>query len=104
MSTTPKEVSLFEKIWTAPTGWRDWFASVNNQPYGARFMAASFIFFSLAGIMAIIMRLQLAVPENNLIGPQVYNELFTMHGSTMMYLVLLPFLEGFAIYLLPQFI
>ncbi len=91
----------FEKVWTAPVGWGDWFASVNNQPYGARFMSASFIFFSLAGIIALIMRIQLAVPDNNFIGPKVYNELFTMHGSTMMYLVLLPFLEGFAIFLLP---
>lgn len=91
----------FEKVWTAPVGWGDWFASVNNQPYGARFMSASFVFFSLAGIIALIMRIQLAVPDNDFIGPKVYNELFTMHGSTMMYLVLLPFLEGFAIFLLP---
>lgn len=101
MQESEKNRELFEKVWKAPTGWRDWFATVNNQPFGNRFMAASFIFFSLAGIIALIMRVQLAVPENDFIGPQVYNELFTMHGSTMMYLVILPFIEGLAIYLLP---
>lgn len=101
MSVTDSTRKNFEKVWTAPVGWGDWFASVNNQPYGARFMSASFIFFSLAGIIALLMRIQLAVPDNDFIGPKVYNELFTMHGSTMMYLVLLPFLEGFAIFLLP---
>lgn len=93
---------IFEKVWTAPSGFRDWFATVNNQPFGNRFMLAGMIFFFLAGIMALLMRVQLAVPNNDFMGPDVYNQLFTMHGSTMMFLVILPFIEGMAVYLLPQ--
>jgi cytochrome c oxidase subunit I+III len=95
----------FEKVWTAPeTGPKSWFATVNNQPFGNRFMVSSLVFFLLAGMMALLMRLQLAVPDNNLMGPETYNRLFTMHGATMMFLVILPFLEGLAIYLLPIFV
>ncbi len=101
-SNTKRE--RFESVWRAPSGFQDWFKSVNNQPYGARFMVASMVFFFLAGIMALLIRLQLVVPNNTLIGPEVYNQLFTMHGSTMMYLVILPFLEGIAIFILPQII
>jgi cytochrome c oxidase subunit I+III len=95
----------FEKVWTAPeTGWKSWFATVNNQPFGNRFMAASLVFFLIAGMMALLMRLQLAVPDNDLLGPDTYNRLFTMHGATMMFLVILPFLEGLAIYFVPLFV
>jgi cytochrome c oxidase subunit I+III len=95
----------FEKVWTAPeTGLKSWFATVNNQPFGNRFMVSSLVFFLLAGMMALLMRLQLAVPDNDLVGPETYNRLFTMHGATMMFLVILPFLEGVAIYLLPIFV
>lgn len=99
--TWDKQRKIFERVWRAPTGFRDWFATVNNQPFGNRFMLASMIFFFLGGIIALLMRVQLAVPDNDFIGPEVYNQLFTMHGSTMMYIVLLPFLEGLTIYLLP---
>ena len=56
------------------------------------------------GVLALLMRLQLIVPENDLMGPQFYNELFTMHGSTMMFLFAVPFIEGLAMYLLPLMI
>ncbi|HYX32467.1 MAG TPA: cbb3-type cytochrome c oxidase subunit I [Oligoflexus sp.] len=94
----------FERVWTEPEGIGAWFATVNNQPFGNRFMVSALVFFLLAGIMALLMRLQLAVPDNNFMGPETYNRLFTMHGATMMFLVILPFIEGFAIYLLPQFV
>ncbi|RYZ68789.1 MAG: cytochrome ubiquinol oxidase subunit I, partial [Proteobacteria bacterium] len=94
--------AAFEKVWHSPDGIGGWFASVNNQPYGSRFMVSSLVFFLLAGAMSLLMRVQLSVPENDFMGPQTYNRLFTMHGSTMMFLVILPFLEGIAIYLLPQ--
>lgn len=92
----------FEEVWKEPEGLPAWFASVNNQPYGNRFMFTSLVFFLLAGIMALMMRVQLAVPDNDFMGPETYNRLFTMHGATMMFLVILPFIEGVAIYLLPQ--
>jgi cytochrome c oxidase subunit I+III len=92
----------FVETWSSPPGWVGFFTEVNNQPIGKRFMATAFVFFLLGGLQALLMRLQLAVPENELLSPQFYNELFTMHGSTMMFLFAVPFLEGLAIYLLPM--
>jgi cytochrome c oxidase subunit I+III len=91
----------FKRIWGPPSGLRDWFAVVNNQRLGQRFMLTAFIFFLIGGVLALLMRTQLAVPENNFLDPETYNQLFTMHGSTMMYLFIVPFLEGLALYLVP---
>ena len=55
----------------------------------------------LGGILALLMRMQLARPENTLIGPDLYNQLFTMHGTTMMFLFAVPVMEAMAIYLVP---
>jgi len=67
-------------------------------------MITAFMFFIAGGVLALLMRIQLSVAENTFMGPQVYNELFTMHGSTMMFLFAVPFLEGLALYLLPMMI
>jgi cytochrome c oxidase subunit 1 len=65
-------------------------------------MITAFVFFLLGGILAIAMRLQLARPENGLIGPDKYNQIFTMHGSTMMFLFAVPMMfEALAVYLVP---
>jgi cytochrome c oxidase subunit I+III len=93
-----------ERTWTPARGFPGILAEVNNQILGIRFMATAAGFFVLGGVLALLMRLQLAVPENNVLGPQVYNQLFTMHGSTMMFLFAVPFLEGLALYLLPMMI
>jgi cytochrome c oxidase subunit I+III len=89
------------KIWSDPPGFWGWFRALQNDALGGRIMAASFIFFLLGGIMALLMRTQLILPENDFMGPQTFNELFTMHGSVMMFLFAVPMLEGFAIYLMP---
>lgn len=94
----------FEKTWTGPTGTWAWASVVNNQPLAKRFMVTSFSFFVAGGLLALLMRIQLTVPNNDFLGPQVYNQLFTMHGSTMMYLFAVPFLEGLALYLIPLMI
>ncbi|MFA9477387.1 cytochrome c oxidase subunit I [Phycisphaerales bacterium AB-hyl4] len=93
--------AAFQRTWASPRSFPRALAEVNNQPLGKRFMLTAFIFFLLGGVLALLMRIQLAVPDNDFLGPQVYNQLFTMHGSTMMYLFAVPFLEGLAIYLLP---
>lgn len=94
-------VDKLEEIWADPTGlWRIPKA-IQNDTIGGRLMAASFFFFLVAGALALIMRLQLAQPESSLVSADVYNGLFTMHGSTMMYLFAVPMLEGFAILLIP---
>ena len=91
----------FERTWQSQPGLLGWLAEVNNQQLGKRFMLTACGFFMLGGVLALIMRLQLAVPENDLIDPQAFNQLFTMHGSTMMYLFAVPFLEGLGLYMLP---
>ena len=88
--------------WEEPKGLIGLLSTISNQELGKLFMLTAVVFFLLAGLMALLMRTQLAVPENHLVGPKVFNEMFTMHGSTMMYLVVVPFLEGAGIYLLPM--
>jgi cytochrome c oxidase subunit I+III len=91
----------FIATWESPPGFLGWLAEVNNRPLGLRFMVTALVFFLLGGVMALLMRIQLAVSDNTFMGPELYNQLFTMHGSTMMYLFSVPFLEGLALYVLP---
>jgi hypothetical protein len=88
----------------AENGTHERLAEVNNQPLGVRFMVTAFIFFLIGGVLALLMRIQLAVSDNTFLGPETYNQLFTMHGSTMMFLFAVPFLEGLALYMLPLMI
>ncbi len=94
----------FVNTWESPTGLMGWISEVNNRPLGVRFMVTAFVFFLIGGVLALLMRIQLAVSDNTFLGPELYNQLFTMHGSTMMYLFSVPFLEGLALYVLPLMI
>lgn len=96
--------TAFKQTWSSAPGVRGWFMEVNNQPLGKRFMLTAMVFFALGGVLALLMRLQLTVGEADIIGPEMFNQLFTMHGSTMMYLFAVPFLEGLALYLIPLMI
>jgi cytochrome c oxidase subunit I+III len=103
--TEPRQISQgFLSTWQGPAGLPARLAVVNNQPIGIRFMVTAMVFFAIGGLLALLMRVQLSVSENDFLGPQVYNQLFTMHGSTMMYLFAVPFLEGLALYLVPLMI
>jgi cytochrome c oxidase subunit I+III len=76
--------------------------AVQNDKLGARLMLTGFFFLLLGGSFdSVMMRLQLAVPDNDFVSPQLYNELFTNHGTVVMFLVILPIFEGFAILTLP---
>ena len=86
--------------WATPRGWRYW-SSVNNSHVGDWYTVTSVAFFLFAGLLALVMRLQLAVPENDLVAPETYNQLFSLHGSVMMFLFAVPIFEAFAIRLLP---
>ncbi|HXW00917.1 MAG TPA: cytochrome c oxidase subunit I, partial [Anaerolineae bacterium] len=90
-----------ERQWADPPGFIGWLSAVQNDTIAGRIIGTAFVFFLLGGVNALLMRLQLIWPENTFIGPQTYNGLFTMHGSTMMYLFVVPILEGFAILVLP---
>lgn len=101
LSATEPVQDRLEALWADPPGWIGWLRSLQNDALGSRIMTTAFIFFLIGGVMALLIRLQLIQAENTLMGPDTYNELFTMHGSTMMFLFVVPMLEGFAIFLLP---
>ena len=78
-----------------------WITSVDHKSIGKRYIATCFFFFLLAGLNAAVMRLQLARPESHIVGPDRYNQLFTTHGSAMMFLFAVPVMTAFATYLVP---
>jgi cytochrome c oxidase subunit I len=78
-----------------------WLSSVDHKRIGILYMVTGLVFFIAAGLEALLIRLQLAVPNNNLVSPDTYNWLFTMHGTTMIFLVAMPVLFGIANYVLP---
>ena len=91
-----------EAIWGAPKGWRGTAVSVNHSDIGKRFVVAAFVFFAIGGVLAMMIRAQLATPGSAFVGPDIYNQLFTMHGSIMMFLFAIPMFEGLALYMLPK--
>jgi cytochrome c oxidase subunit I+III len=88
------------KPWWTPTGWRYW-SAVNNSQVGLWYTLVAFTFFLFGGVLALIMRLQLAIPQNDWLDPDQYNQIFTMHGTVMMFLFAVPILEAISILLLP---
>jgi cytochrome c oxidase subunit I+III len=89
------------EAWRTPKGWRYW-SSVNNQHVGVWYTAAAFVFFLFAGALALLMRIQLAFPNNDFLSAERYNQIFTVHGSVMMFLFAVPIFEAFSILILPQ--
>ena len=104
-TVTAVETSRLEKlerIWRDPGGFWGWFTHVNHRSIGKRFMVTAFAFFLAGGVLAALMRLQLSRPENHILGPDLYNQIFTMHGSTMMFLFAVPMMfEALAVYFVP---
>jgi cytochrome c oxidase subunit I len=88
----------------AREGWLSWVASVDHKQLGIMYLLGAFVFFLVGGVLALLMRIQLAVPNNHFLSPQVYNQVFTMHGTTMIFLVVVPLLVGFATYMVPLMI
>lgn len=97
----PDELDRLKAAWALPKGWRI-VSAVNNTVIGYLYIATAFGFFVLAGILALLMRTQLAVPDNTFIGQETYNQLFTMHGTVMMFLFAVPAVEAMGVLLLPQ--
>ena len=92
---------LLEHAWRVPRGLAGWFMVVDHRTIGIRYIVTAFVFFTLAGILAALMRLQLAIPENRLLSPDQYNQFFTAHGLAMMFLFAVPVMEAMGIYLVP---
>ncbi|MDA2918129.1 cytochrome c oxidase subunit I [Desulfobacterota bacterium AH_259_B03_O07] len=81
-----------------------WAASVDHKQIGIMYFIAALSFFCIGGLEALLMRIQLSRPDNNFIDPELFNQLFTMHGTTMVFLVIMPFLIGLGVYLIPLMI
>jgi len=90
-----------DRTWSQGRGWLAALSTVDHKQVAKRYFVTAFVFFFLAGVLALLMRLQLSRAENALIGPDLYNQLFTMHGSTMMFLFAVPIMEGLAVYFVP---
>ncbi len=89
------------KIWETEPGILGWFSSVDHKEIGIRYIVTAFVFLALGGIEALIMRAQLARPNETLLTPEQYDQLFSMHGMTMIFLYAMPILSGFSNYLWP---
>jgi cytochrome c oxidase subunit 1 len=92
------------RIWRDGSGIWGWITSVDHKSIAKRYVITAFVFFLLGGLEAAAMRAQLSRPENGLIGPDLYNQIFTMHGMTMMFLFAVPVMEAMGLYLVPLMI
>ncbi|MGF7147034.1 cytochrome c oxidase subunit I+III [Sphingomonas zeicaulis] len=90
------------KVWEAPKGIFFYWTDTNNNSVGAWYTLTAFGFMLFAGVLALIMRAQLATPDNDLVSASTFNQLFTLHGSMMMFLFAVPMFEAVSILLLPQ--
>lgn len=90
-----------ERTWGTPGTLWGALATVDHKRIGRRYIATAFVFLVLGGVLALAIRLQLAQAENRLIGPDLYNQIFTMHGANMMFLFAVPVMEAMAVYLVP---
>jgi cytochrome c oxidase subunit I+III len=97
----PGELEALRAAWALPEGWRI-LSAVNNSVIGYFYIGTAFLFFLLAGVLALLMRVQLAVPRNGFLDQGTYNQVFTMHGTVMMFLFAVPAVEAMGILLLPQ--
>jgi cytochrome c oxidase subunit I+III len=103
-SPAPQVREALADTWRDRPGFFGALCAINHKTIARRFMLTTFGFFLLGGMLALAMRTQLARPDSRLIGPGLYNELFTMHGTTMMFLFAVPVMQAIATYLVPLMI
>src|SRR4029079_678034 len=103
-TVTPVPQIAARSVTSPPTGWTSWVTTTDHQRIGVMYMVTNFVFFLMGGTEALMMRLQLGTPDNTLIAPQTYNALFTIHGTTMVFLFVVPMMAGFGNYLVPLMI
>lgn len=89
------------RIWATGPGWQR-LAAVNHSVIGTRMFITSFVFFLIAGVLGMLTRVQLATPHSGFLDPETYNQVFTVHGSMMLFLFAIPMVESFAVYLTPK--
>src|SRR3954469_22411611 len=91
------EPEPYEGLW-------EWVTTLDHKRIGILYLLTTIVMFLIGGIEALLMRVQLAVPRNDFLSPQAYNALFTMHGTTMIFFVVMPLLLGLANYFVPLMI
>jgi len=91
-------------LWETPHTLYGWFATVDHKQIGKRYLVTAMAFLIAGGLEALVMRLQLAKANQNLLSPEVYNQIFTMHAVTMIFWYASPILSGFAVYFIPLMI
>src|SRR5205807_10428609 len=94
--TLPELEQQLDRVWHTPKTLWGWLTTVDHKLIGKRYIITALVFLVLGGLSALVMRLQLGSPDNTLVGPDTYNQLFTMHGSTMMFLFAVPVMETMA--------
>lgn len=97
-----QKAEILSKIWEEPPGFFGWFKRIHHTTIGKRYIITAFAFFLLAGLLAGAMRLQLAFPEAHFLSTDQYSQVFSMHGTTMMFLFAVPMMfEALSVYLVP---
>ena len=84
-----------------PRGWKSWVTTTDHKRIGQLYFYTAFFFFLVGGLEALLIRIQLAKPENSFVSAETYNQLFTMHGTTMVFLALMPLSAAFFNYIVP---
>jgi cytochrome c oxidase subunit 1 len=101
VSPRDAEEARLARTWADPPGLRGWLATTDHKRVARRYLVTAMVFFALAGVLALVMRTQLAVPDNTLVGPDRYAQLFSLHGSAMMFLFAVPVMGAMGTYLVP---
>ena len=89
-------LELLRETWETPRGWRGWRSTVDHKTIGLRYLVTSIAFLVIGGVEALLMRAQLAVSGQHLLSAGAYDQLFSMHGVTMIFLYAAPVLSGFS--------
>ncbi|HET6830785.1 MAG TPA: cytochrome c oxidase subunit I [Solirubrobacterales bacterium] len=100
-STAPAADEVLRPVWEQPSGIVSFLTSVDHKRIGVRYLVTATAFFLIAGVEALAMRTQLAVPRADVLTPEAFNEFFSMHGVTMIFLFVTPMLSGFGNYFVP---
>jgi cytochrome c oxidase subunit I+III len=101
LSADPAAMAQLEETWSAKPGIIGWLSTTDHRRIGRRYIATAFAMFLLGGVDAAMMRLQLSRPENTVLGPDLYNQFFSTHGTTMMFLFAVPMMTAIGLYFVP---
>ena len=104
IETRPRPQVVTHTVPRKRRAWIEWVTTTDHKKIGILYMYLTFAFFIIGGVEALLMRIQLGAPDNTFVTPQRYNELFTLHGTTMIFLFVIPVMAGFANYVLPLMI